>query len=166
MCDKTDKVPEKTNALCPDQQENLRTEYEVCQQAANNETSGIWSFAGIFLAFSSVILAAIIAAIFQKSWLLLLGFIDIFLSVGFWIIYYKIWEILKRANDTQKLIFMRMQCIENDLGNIHLRKMLAAEGIGTRGTGENWFKCILTVLSVLWLVVLIVIWVLVIARFY
>ena len=48
-----------------DSRENLRTEYQTCQQSANNETSGYWAFAGIFVSLSIVLLAVIISLLFS-----------------------------------------------------------------------------------------------------
>jgi hypothetical protein len=151
--------------LTQDQRQNLRVEYEVCQQVANNETGGYWAFAGIFLAFSPILLAGIIAGLFHKEYILLLGFVTTFLSLGMWIIYYSLWRMLKRANCTQRKAFDRMVIIEKSLGDIELRNNLDKSGIGIKGKGTRWYQSILIVLSTFWLIILVTIWIMVIARF-
>jgi len=145
--------------------QNLRAEYEVCQQVANNATSGYWAFAGIFLAFSSVILAGVFTMLFQWKHLPLLAFIDTFLCLGMWIIYFALWQMSERANYTQRIAFDRMRDIERMLQNMKLRRNLDSGGIGIRGKGASWYGLILLTLSALWLIGLITIWVIAIMPF-
>jgi len=149
-------------SLSPEERSDLQIEYQTCQQVANNATSGYWAFAGIFLALSSIILAVIITALFQEKWLVLVAFITIWLSVGMWTIYFALWQMLIRANETQGVVSRRMLCIEQILGTILMRQRLNEADIGTRGLGARWYKLILIVLAALWLILLVTAWVLVI----
>ena len=130
-------------------QSSLLTQYQVCQDAANNETSGYWAFAGILLGLSTVLLGAIIPLLFSPHGATL-RIIILFLTLGMWLIYLMLFLILRRANRQQENIFSVMQTIESNLGMPHLPHH--ARGI----PGWVFYAAMLIVLGLLWLMVLIV----------
>jgi hypothetical protein len=131
--------------------EDLRTEYEACQQAANNETMGYWTFAGIFLGLSSAVLAIIINVLLTDPGAKHLGLVVTFLALGMGIIYVALFQMLVRANNTQNKLFKRMKEIENATG-MQMRK---CQETVTGIRGQTLYGIILLSLGALWLVALV-----------
>jgi ABC-type Na+ efflux pump permease subunit len=132
-----------------DSRENLRTEYQTCQQSANNETSGYWAFAGMFVALSIVLLAAVISVLFNhyKN----LGILVTFLTIGMWITYISLFAMLYRANKAQDKLFSRMMDIDKST-NMKMRQL---QNDKHGFPGWAWYGIILLTLGILWIIVLI-----------
>ncbi len=131
--------------------ENLRIQYQVCQQAANNETMGYWAFAGIFLGLSTVLLGAVVNSLFNlQTHEPHFRIIVALLTLGMWIIYLALYLMLERVNRRQRGFLNRMGEIEKKTNMNVLQRDIP----GIRG--ETLYGAILAILAAFWLAVLII----------
>ena len=94
---------------------NLRTEYQVCQQGAQHESSTAWSFSAIFLGLSTGGLGFIIPEIFKHHRNDYFDILVTCISVGMLIILYALSYKRKRANLRMDVYYDRMREIEKVL---------------------------------------------------
>ena len=132
--------------------EALLVEYQALQEAANNETSGYWAFAGIFLGLSAVLLGAVVAVLFSRHSYVRFGIIATVLTIGMWVVYGALLRMLDRANATQELWFRRMRDIERAT-NMAIRQQ-HSHGI----SGRTLYNIILKIFSLFWLLILVLAW--------
>jgi hypothetical protein len=146
----------KDDKLTDEQKENLRVEYQTCQQAINGETQGHWTFAGIFLGLSITVLGIIIPNIFQihnVSFKILVTF----LSIGIIIIYLALDRLLARSNQTNAWFYKRMRAIEGKIGMsaqlVHF--VLPRE----KEHGYTYWEWIFYTLTAFWLIIIVFTWI-------
>jgi len=112
-------------------EETMRTEYLACQQAIGSSALSYWTLSGIFTAFSTVLLGALIYAIFANPELLkdfansatlpaprhiwMLRIITLILAIATIAILCLLRYWLKRVNFLADLQYDRMRTIEKEL---------------------------------------------------
>ena len=133
--------------------EDLRTEYQVCQQAANGQSSSYWAFAGIFLGLSTAGFGLIVPNIFSIP---ITGFkiFVTFISVGMIAIYWILDFYLSRINTRNRLLHDRMREIETKRGMEAQHQQKGLKGV----SGMCYWRMIIITLSILWILAIILTW--------
>jgi hypothetical protein len=125
-----------------DTRENLRTEYQVCQQSADANGSSFWTLSGIFIAFSSVLLSGVIFGLLSNNSLLdeyvktstfsasasifTARILTIILGIGMIIIYLALRRWQKRVRFLAKIKYERMNQLELEL---NMQQGMLVQGI-------------------------------------
>jgi len=140
-----------------DRRENLRTEYQVCQQGASGISASHWTFAGIFLGLSTTVLGLIIPKIFEISGASNIGFkiFVTFICIGMLVIYWALNMLLIRDNKRNQRYFNRMRKIDEITG-----MEIATEQNKPIGapSGMLYWYAIIGTLGMFWLITLGFIW--------
>jgi hypothetical protein len=134
--------------------QNLRTEYQVCQQYISSNSTGYWTFASIFLGLSTTALSFIVPNIFSIQAIGFKATVTI-IAIGMFIIYCSLNKLLKRANKQNKIVFHRMRDIEKETGMLFQTIMKLKLG---HTSGFNYWVIIIYTLSTFWLTILVLTW--------
>jgi len=128
----------------------LLAEYQVCQDARNEQSSSFWTFAGIFLGLSGAALGFIVPYIFKihdnrfRILVIIIGFLMI-------LIYVLIMGYLKHINGINRSFTDRMKQIEVHLGMGAIRNRDMRRGI----RGACALCGIVAILSLIWIAVIV-----------
>lgn len=135
--------------------EDLRTEYQICQQAADGESLSYWALSGVFLGLSAVVLGNIFYSIFDDGRTLIFKIAVTLLSIGMIVIYFSLKRWLNRANERIRRYYGRMREIEQIRG---MMIMNIQHGQMRTSSGMKYFMIIIHVLILFWLLVTAIVW--------
>jgi hypothetical protein len=133
---------------------HLLVEYQVCQEAANGNSAGVWSFAGIFLGLSITALGFLIPSMFQPH---SIGFSVFMTIVGVLmiIIYIAVHGLHIRMRQRTRLYYKRMCEIEGLTGMVaQSNQYPLTSGI----SGFIWWTVVIITLGLLWFVAVVFVW--------
>lgn len=132
----------------------LLTEYQVCQQAADGNSAGVWSFAGIFLGLSITALGFMIPSVFQPHSIGFSVFMTI-IGVLIIIIYVAVDGLHIRMRQRTRMYYNRMLEIELRTGMVaKTRQYPLTSGI----SGFIWWRVVIITLGLLWFVAVVFVW--------
>lgn len=136
--------------------QQLLVEYQVCQQAADGYSAGLWSFAGIFLGLSITALGFLIPSVFQPHSIGFSVFVTI-VGVFMIIIYFAVHGLHIRTRQRTRIYYDRMREIEGNEGmhmQVQKRQFPLTSGI----SGFIWWKVVVIMLGLLWVVTVVFVW--------
>ena len=141
------------NGMTPQQLQTLLVEYQVCQQAVSEKSSGHWSFAGIFLGLSMTAYGFVIPEVFQPHGLGFSIFVTI-MSILMILIISFVHGLHLRMRKRTILLYRRMEKIEKLTG---MNAQIEQRDIG--GTsGLNWWGLVIIALQLLWFTAIVFVW--------
>ena len=131
----------------------LLTEYQVCQDSRNEQTTAFWAFAGIFLGLSVTALGFLAPQIFRAHCTEFNTFLTV-IGIGVILIYILILVYLRHINAINGVYTCRMRQIEHLTGMVVMHNRSSVCGPG----GTFVMRMMVVILSVFWIVAIVIAW--------